>query len=412
MKSSFVRKISQKRIILWGTGTIGHLFYENYKNKLDIVACTSNEKNIEPIERLKVISPVQIKPGQDFIIVCSSYYPEIRNQLMSEGYEVGLDFIGYDSFEKLYEREIKEKKIIIAVGQCEIYEICQVLNMLNTFVEKYCIFYFDEQKVCCHGNNYDLAETKECLTFLQIADFFIKPSVLEPRVMNSFQFLRMYLNGQCESITISLFNMDSYWAQDIANQRAINKFYITKRNQKLCAYVEKDQVIEQLIDEGYSVNEILSMIKRDDFFDYNKVIENHHNCIKRAKITDRLSTIKMSEFVEKNYNLMKLYCDRGHFHENLLREYAKRVLQFFSDKESIKKLLNMDISCITQNVNELPIYPSTARILNLEWINENTLYRQRRYDGVRLVTFEEYMEAFIQYCKYAKEVLKYTQWSS
>ena len=79
MKSSFVRKISQKRIILWGTGTIGHLFYENYKNKLDIVACTSNEKNIEPIERLKVISPVQIKPGQDFIIVCSSYYPEIRN---------------------------------------------------------------------------------------------------------------------------------------------------------------------------------------------------------------------------------------------------------------------------------------------------------------------------------------------
>ena len=72
----------------------------------------------------------------------------------------------------------------------------------------------------------------------------------------------------------------------------------------------------------------------------------------------------------------------------------------------------MDISCITQNINELPIYPSTARILNLEWINENTLYRQRRYDGVRLVTFEEYMEAFIQYCKYAKEVLKYTQWSS
>lgn len=412
MKNKFIKDIYKKRIILWGTGKIGHLFYKKYKNKLDIVACTSNAKDIEPIEKLKTITPKQIKWGADFIVVCSSYYAEIRYQLMSEGYEVGSDFIDSYSFEKFYGKEIKEKKIIVAVGQCEISEICQALDMIDSFVEKYSIFYFDEQKVCCHGNKCDLAETKECLTFLQSADFFIKPSALEPRAMNSFQFLKTYLNEECKIITISLFDMDSYWAQDIANQRAINKYYVTKNNQKLCAYVEKDQVIEQLIDEGRSTDEIMRLISRDDFFDSNRVMENHFNCIKRAKITDRLSDIKMSDFVEKNYNLMKLYCDRGHFHENLLREYVRRILQFFSDEESEKRLLSLDISAITQNVNELPIYPSTAKILNLEWIDKNTLYRQRRYDGIRLVTFEEYMEDFIEYCKTAKEVLKYSQWSS
>lgn len=205
--------------------------------------------------------------------------------------------------------------------------------------------------------------------------------------------------------------MDSYWAQDIAKDRSTNKYYVAKDGRKLGAYIERDQVIEEFIDKDYSVNKIMDLICREDFFDYHTVINNHKNCIKRAQIADRVADIKMFDFIAQNFNRIKLYCDRGHFNENLLREYVKRILLFLGERESEKELSEKDISGITQHVNELPIYPSTAKILGLEWVNKSTLYRQCRYDGIKLVTFTEYMESFIQYCQSAKEVLKYSFWS-
>ncbi len=404
--------INNKRIVLWGTGNIAKGFYKKYHDKLPVYACTSNDRDIVPIESLNTIKPCEIEPQSDFIIICSVYYDEIRYQLMCMGgYEPNINFIKYDVFEKLYSAEINSKKVLIAVGQCEINEMCQTLNLLHHFKDKYAVFYFDEQRVCAHGNKCSLAETRECRNLLGKADYFIKPSALNPQSMRSFRSLQQYLNKQCQTITISLFTMDSYWPQDIAKERSINKYYVVKNNSKLCAFVERDRIIEKYIDEGYSTKEIMDLICKDDFFDCDVVKNNHSSCIKRARISDKISDIKMADFIAHNYNVMKLYCDRGHFNENLLKEYVKRILQLLDDDVSEKELLSMDVSCITQYVNELPIYPSTAKILELEFVNKDTLYRESRYDGIRLVTFEEYMEAFITYCQKSRSVLNYSYWS-
>lgn len=403
--------IENKRIILWGTGNTAKEFYKKFSDKITIYACTSNEEEIVPIEYLNIIRPCEIEPESDFIIICSIYYNQIRYQLMCiDGYEPNKNFIKYDIFEELYNAEINSKKLLIAVGQCEIREMCQTLNLLYYFKEKYSVIYFDEQKVCAHGNHYSLSETKECINLLGKANYFIKPSVLNPQSMRSFHLLQQYLDKHCKIITISLFIMDSYWPQDIASEREINKYYVVRNNAKLCAFVEKDQVIEKYVDEGYSTREIMKLICKDDFFDYNIVKNNHSNCLKRARISDKISDIKMADYIIHNYNIMKLYCDRGHFNENLLKEYVRRILQFLGDDKSESELLSTDIQCITQCVNELPIYPSTAKILELVFVKKDTLYRQKRYDGIRLVTFEEYMEAFITYCQKACGVLSCSYW--
>lgn len=412
MNTSVKNIIKNRRIVLWGTGNTAKEFYTRYHDQIPIYACTSNDKDIVPIESLQVIKPNEIEPRSDFIIICSAYYEEIRYQLMCiNGYEPNINLMKYNIFAELYNAEINSKKIIIAVGQCEIGEICQVLNLLHYFQENYAVIFFDEQKVCAHGNKRSLAETKECMNILGQADYFIKPSALNPQSMRSFQLLEQYLNKQCQTITISLFTMDSYWPQDIAKERAINKYYVVKHNSKLCAFVERDQVIEKYVDEGYSTGQIMSLICKDDFFDYHVVKNNHSNCLKRARISDKISDIKIADFIVHNYNVIKLYCDRGHFNENLLKEYVRRILQFLDDNISEKELSSMDISCITKHVNELPIYPSAAKILELEFVNRDTLYRERRYDGIKLVTFEEYMEAFITYCQKSRSVLKYSFWT-
>ena len=140
--------INNKRIVLWGTGNTAQEFYKKYCDKLPVYACTSNDREIVPIESLNTIKPCEIEPQSDFIIICSVYYDEIRYQLMCMGgYEPNINFMKYDVFEKLYSAEINSKKVLIAVGQCEINEMCQTLNLLHHFKEKYAVFYFDEQRV-------------------------------------------------------------------------------------------------------------------------------------------------------------------------------------------------------------------------------------------------------------------------
>ena len=73
--------INNKRIVLWGTGNIAKGFYKKYHDKLPVYACTSNDRDIVPIESLNTIKPCEIEPQSDFIIICSVYYDEIRYKL-------------------------------------------------------------------------------------------------------------------------------------------------------------------------------------------------------------------------------------------------------------------------------------------------------------------------------------------
>lgn len=397
--------IRNRNIILWGTGNTANQFYLKYKDILPIYACTSNEMDIKPIPGLKAIPWTEIDVESDFIIICSIYYKEIRDQLLL--FKEGVKFIDWKLFNALYEKCYCKKKLIVAVGQCEIREICQVLDKLQSFREKYSIIYYNEREVCSHGDRLNVIEAKDCLKSLTFSDYFMKPSAISPRAMNGFNHLQKALNKEGITITVSLFHFDSYWPQDIAKERSINKYYMTEKDKKLAAYIERDQMIERFVDDGLTVSQIMGKITKKDFFQSEEVLGNHDRTIKRVWIADKLSDIKILDFIEVSYSNLKLFCDRGHFNECLLREYVKRVLLYFQSNEGARELESLCVNNMFAELNELPIYPSTAIILGLEWVNRETLYRQRRYDGVRLLTFEEYMESLIQYCylmKKAKEV--------
>lgn len=393
--------IRNRNIILWGTGNTANQFYLKYKDLLPIYACTSNETDIKEIPGLKAIPWTEIDVESDFIIICSIYYKEIRDQLLL--FKEGGKFIDWKLFNALYEKCYCKKKLIVAVGQCEIGEICQVLDGLKSFRENYSIIYYNEREVCSHGDRFNVVEAKDCLKSLTISDYFMKPSAISPRVMNGFNYLQKALSKEGITITVSLFHFDSYWPQDIAKERSVNKYYMTEKDKKLAAYIERDQMIERLVDDGLTVSQIMEKITKEDLFDPEKVLENHARTIKRVRIADKLSDIKILDFIETFYSKLKLFCDRGHFNEYLLREYVKRLLLYFQSNESVGELGSLCTNNMFVELNELPIYPSTVAILGLEWVKKGTLYRQKRYDGVKSLTFEEYMESLIRYCYLMKE---------
>lgn len=127
--------------------------------------------------------------------------------------------------------------------------------------------------------------------------------------------------------------------------------------------------------------------------------------LKGIKWLDKISDIKIYDYVEQNYNHKKLFCDRGHFNENMLRKYVKNILIYLNATDCINELSTIKISNIFLKVNELPIYPSTSKILGLEWIDKNTLYRMNINNAIKKVTFDEYIDIMLEYYSLSKKIV-------
>ena len=111
-----------------------------------------------------------------------------------------------------------------------------------------------------------------------------------------FAYLEKKINIICKVIKISLFIFDSYWPQDIAKEREISKYYLIKPNTKLSAFVENDRIITNMLDAGLSNIQIKETIMRDDFFEKEAVLDNHNLTIKRIRLSDKISDIKMYDY--------------------------------------------------------------------------------------------------------------------
>lgn len=400
------REIFNKRIVIYGTGNTGKAFYEKYKNIKYIYACTSSDEGFCPLDSLKAVQYEDIDKEKDLLVICSVYYEEIRRKLLIDGFEPYKHFIKWDIYEKLLDHFENESRLMISVGQCEIFEMVTVLSRLRNFAQKYSILYFDERKVCSHGDKFSLEEFYDCQKILCLADIFICPTVFSQQSEEGFEILQRQLKSSCKTIKISIFDFDGYWAQDISKCRSLSKFYVAKPNIKVAAYTERDQCIEKMVEEDLSADEILRKIKDVNFFDGDMVKNNCTRSIKRAKLNDRVSDIKISDYLGNTYYKKRLYCDRGHFNENMLREYVRRILIYFNETDEIDLVDTIYVEDLYTHVNELPVYPSTARWLGLEWADENTRYRMIRDGRSENVTFEEYMENLIKYYIKAKDLLK------
>ena len=367
--------LENKSIVIYGTGNTGKEFYDKYKDKLNIVGCTSSEKNIDSIENLMPLLCDEMDKEKVLLIICSVYYEEIRKNLILSGWSQNINFIRWDIFDKLYRAEENEKQIIVAVGQCEVKEMCEVLQRIKAFMQKYEVIYFDERRVCIQGDKFDLIENYDCCFVLEKAHYFIRPSVMTPKSVCGFDYLQRKIQKKCNVIKISLFIFDSYWPQDIGKERQIHKYYLTKPNTKLSAFVENDEIITNMLDEGQSNDQIKKKIMKDDFFKKEEVIDNHKTSLKRIRLSDKLSDIKVYDYVDQ-------------------------------ENECIKELNSLNICDIFEKINELPIYPSTYKILGLEWMDSDSLYTMNINNKIKKVTFEEYIDAMLEYYSLARKIIK------
>lgn len=55
---------------------------------------------------------------------------------------------------------------------------------------------------------------------------------------------------------------------------------------------------------------------------------------------------------------------------------------------------------------EIPVYPSVAKHMDLEWCNQETTYDVTFYNGIRKLTFEEYVRSYYYVCSRVYQIMK------
>lgn len=109
------RNIIDRKIVLWGTGKIASKFFDEFA-QLNIFCCIDNDETRigSVFYGCKVMKHEILKNNAEnfFVIVASSYYTEISQQLRSYGFHESVDYVSYCNIKNElydYEEDLREK---------------------------------------------------------------------------------------------------------------------------------------------------------------------------------------------------------------------------------------------------------------------------------------------------------------
>ena len=394
-KVDLLRCMSERKIIIFGTGERGNKFYWKYKDKLHMAYVTSNldDKTIGNLERVEWRDFV----GNEnyLIVVCSQAENEIAYQLLEEGLVYGKDFIDQNLAEAL----LDEKEIVLFVGQCELEVIDYMLNSISEFTRQYVSICYREYDVLgIKGyRNPKLEMSLIVNSVSELADYFIYPANLSKERQDYYQRLLNKLPSGCKSVSVPLTTFEGYWPQDLDAYYEPSPYYKRDTADKFPFGGRRDNNLEAAVKEG-KAEETLKDILRDDFYTEEEVCNLFRKSLKKYKVLERKSDIKICDFIEGNYMERKVFLDRGHVCDFVLKEYAKRIVIYLDISLDVKLIDKADLDWYNQCHSEQPIYPSVQKQLKF---CGNEVYRFWFNGGMRYMGREEY---FSLLCRYMESV--------
>lgn len=395
-RKEFIEQLHKKELVIRGAGELARRFYENYGEIWNITLC-STIKEGECLEGLERIEFNQIIKNKDnyFMIVCVSDYEAVSFELIGEGLLPGKDFFSAD----LVAGMMDNKKILLAVGQCELTVTNYIFQNMPCLREKYLPVYYDEYKVLGIMDQKPLLQcVMEVNILICMADYFIYPINLTGRCEYYNKLLKK-VRMDCITTGVPLSTFEGYWPQDnVKNYYEISPYYLAEDMKRL----RRDLNIERALESGE--NTIMEKILRDDFYEEETIIKYVEKTLKKFEIMDRKADVKIGDYYRENYKKRKLFLDRGHVADFVLKEYARRILKCCKIDFVQDEIEQVDLNWYNECHGEWPIYPSVRKVLNLT--NEGETYRLISRGEKNYLGFEEYIKVIYNNVKSGIEYLR------
>lgn len=407
IKALVRERMSSRRIILFGAGIVAEKFYEEYKDVLNISHCVSNIKKEWGKEML--LGELDVRKfdkkgiqSDDYIIVCGPVvFRTIEVQLNNEGFQMYQDFVESHIGSAIFQN----KKIALFYGQCVLRDIYQCIIQVPAFIKDYVGIWTQTSTHQAVVGNRILYYTKE------LCDIYIyTPKILDRDSI--YTISHEDLPKDCQIINVSNLVVSLYWPQIVAEINVHNEWYMHPYNAKRdldfyhTLYRCKDCNINQLVSEGKTTDEIVKILSDDRFYSEKQVKRVKKISSKLISIAEKDVDVVIGDFIEDNYRKVKLYQNFVHSNKIIVWEYVRRLLkQIEISADEVTQLENESPEHIHQG-GDVPIYPSVAKYLKLEFIDEKTTYEIMTGKEIVYMTFKEYIEHYAEYTRKAIEIAR------
>lgn len=402
IKKNVLHKLKNQKIILFGAGKVAEDFYVEHKDLLQISHCVSNLKRewgegafLGELD-VKKYNKEDIKDGE-YLIVCGPIaFRSIETQLEKD------DLVMYEDYveSSIASAILKEKKIALFYGQCILRDIYGCIIQIPAFESEYASIFTQTVTGQTVVMNRLLYYAKD------VCDLYVyTPKILDRDSMYSLHADELPLD--CKIISISNLVVPLYWPQVSPKLDKYSDYYLYPYSIKRDAifghtlYRREDINIDRMVLEGLSTKEIVERVSDEKFYSEKEVIKNKDIFFKSVAMAEKGVDITIRDYMEETYSTVLLYQNLVHPTKDVIWQYVKRLLNMLNlHQDNIKELMDILDNPAHQG-GDVPIYPSVAKHLKLDFYDAHQKYEIMCGDGIVLMTFKEYIEHFTEYTRKA-----------
>ncbi|MBO4981782.1 MAG: hypothetical protein J6C84_07805 [Lachnospiraceae bacterium] len=397
------KKVETADIFLWGCEDAAKAFYQKYRDIFHIKGgLTELRCHPDYLDDEQTVPIMEWKDYQgganDYIVVFSSPFVHVETQMLANGLQIFEEYIEATVLEVF----LTDKKIAIMAGNCQMAMTFDFIREVKGFTDEYHVFRFA-------SHYWKSRWSLKTISYLHgLCDLYI--CIRHDEEDLKF-FSREELPETCRIVVVPSLLVRLYWPQMKANrEKARNEYFLTDKSYKTHGPFEYgDANINRMIKEGKDIEEIVAALTAEDFYTEEQV-RNHINMMMRMlEYEEDGCDIKMSSYIKERYTKQMLYRDMTHMQMDLVWEVVKRILECIGMDAGEVEAVRQDAdnpACrmYKGHCTEVPVYPSVAKHLGLEWCNKDTLYDIVLYNGIRKMTFEEYIYAYYSVCNKIKQL--------
>lgn len=385
-----------KDIVLFGTGKIATNFYNKYKDKVSIKYFIDNKiSEFNGLEQLDI--RLAYKKKNIFIVLCCNieeFRYKLERQLQDNGVEYLKGYVDFDFAEAAIDNK---KKVILFIGVCHQLIVCSHISRFSNLFGKYIyinsMFSSDslhvKEKIC------KIAQYVICVVISDICgDDRLNNFCREISDKNKIPIVRMPLFyyplyfPQSNWFTHGPFPEDEEFVR--------NAFCQNLDARPSLFYMFDDDNLVSMVKKGLTTEEIVNTVSDEDYYSKEYIEKILRRTLRQIEISEQISDIKIYDWIVENYQKKKIYKDKYHFDNQLVFEYSKRITEYIGEK-SIDLVHGdiVDYMSVTYErtwLYEMPIYPSVAKHLNLQFIDENTEYYVLKLNHTKKMNFHDIIE--------------------
>lgn len=402
-----IRNNLKKRIILFGVGIVAIEFYKKYKDKLNISHCVSNYKREWGknafLNTLDVVEYKKENIGKDdYIIVCGPYaFNAIELQLQMDGFKAYSNFIESGMASVM----CSNKKVALFYGNCILRDIYILLQDYKPFADEYVSTFSQLVRRQAVVANRVLMYMKD------ICDLYIySQKILDRDAI--FSLKREELPDDCQCISVSNISLPLYWPQSASDPDEHNPYYLhsigLKRDLQFyhTIFRNEDYGISRLVLDGYSTNDVVKILSSDDYYTEKQVVRNKDYSMKLTQMAEKGTDIGILDYVQENYQKELLYQNSKHPSKPILWNYIYKLMNKIGVSLDEYEVYKSRAPLTVHDGGDVPIYPSVAKYLRLEFIDEDTKYNILTEEGSFSMVFPEYVEYVADYTRKTLELMK------